>query len=76
MRFLFSTSSFESNVEILHSDCVPIVVARFSSFVEVFLLGSGSVAEHGCAEYAAVKTASAQSSRNVGPLADLAVRSA
>ena len=78
VRFLFSMSSLESTecrnlAQRLHTDdCF-----RGSHLsLRSFLLGSGSVAELGCAEYAAVNTASAQRFRNVGPLADLAVRSA
>ena len=38
-----------------NNDCIPMIVARFSLFVEDLLIGSECVAEVGCTEYAAVK---------------------
>ena len=59
--------------QVLHRDCISMVVSRFTTFTENFLICCYQITKIFSTKYGSANAASAQSSCNFGPLTDLAI---
>ena len=59
--------------QVLHHDCISVIVSRFTPFTENFVIGCNQITKIFCTRYDSANTSSAQGPCNFGPLADLAL---
>ena len=59
--------------QVLHHDCVSMIVSRFTTFTENFVICCCHVTKIFCTRYDSATTSSARDPRDLGPLADLAI---
>ena len=70
-KFLFCTDPLGS--EVLHHDCVSMIVSRFTTFTENFVICCYQVTKMFCTRCGSANASAARGTCNFGPLADLAV---
>ena len=54
-------------------DCISMIVSRFTTFTENFVICSNRVPEIFCARYGSANASSARGNCNFGPFTDLAI---
>ena len=59
--------------QVLHHDCTSIIVSRFTTFTENFVICCYQVTKIFCTKYGSAIASSSRSPCNLGPLTDLAV---
>ena len=59
--------------QVLHHDCISMIVSRFTSFTNNFVIGCNQITNIFCTRYDSANTSSARGPCNFGPLADLAI---
>ena len=59
--------------QVLHHDCISMIVSRFTSFTEYFVICCNQITKNFCTWYHSANTSSARGPCNFGPLADLAI---
>ena len=59
--------------QVLHHDCISMIVSRFTSFTDKFVISCYQVSKIFCTRYDPTNTSSAQGPCDFGPLADLAI---
>ena len=59
--------------QVLHHDCISMIVSRFTTFTENFLMCCNQIKTIFCTRYDFANTSSAQGPCDFGPLADLAI---
>ena len=59
--------------QVLHHDCTSMIVSRFTTFTENFVVGCNQITKIFCTRYDSADTSSALGPCNFGPLADLAI---
>ena len=59
--------------QVLHHDCISMIVSRFTTFTENFVICCNHVTKIFCTKYSSVIASSARGACDVGPLADLAI---
>ena len=59
--------------QVLHHDCISMIVSRFTIFTENFVIFCYQVTKSFCTRYGFAFASSARSPCNFGPLADLAI---
>ena len=59
--------------QVLHHDCISMIVSRFTSFTDNFKIGCNQITNICCTRYGSANTSSSWGSCNFGPLADLAI---
>ena len=59
--------------QVLHHDCISMIVSRFTSFTENFVIGCDQITKNFCTRYDSANTSSARGPCYFGPLADLAI---
>ena len=59
--------------QVLHHDCISMIVSRFTTFTENFVICCYQVTKNFSARYDSAKTSSARGPCDFGPLADLAI---
>ena len=59
--------------QVLHHDCISMIVSRFTSFTENFVICCNQVTKIFCTRYGSANTSSARGSCNFGPFTDLAI---
>ena len=59
--------------QVLHHDCTSMIVLRFTSFTDNFVIGCNQITKMFCKWYDSTNTSSARSPCDFGPLADLAI---
>ena len=74
VKFLFCTDTTGPlGSQFLHHDCISMIVSRFTSFTENFVIGCNQITKIFCTKYDFANTSSAWSPCDFGPLADLAI---
>ena len=58
--------------QVLHHDCIQMIVSRFTTFTENFVICCYQVTKIFCTRYGSANASSARCPCNVGPLTDLA----
>ena len=59
--------------QVLHHDCISMIVSRFTAFTENCVICCDQVTKIFCTRYGSANASSARGSCNFGPLADLAI---
>ena len=59
--------------QVLHHDCISMIVTRFASFTKKFVICCNQITKIFCTRYASAIASSARGPRDLGPLADLAI---
>ena len=59
--------------QVLHHDCISMIVSRFTSFTENFVICGSQITKIFCTKYDSANESSARGPCNFGPLADLAI---
>ena len=59
--------------QVLHHDCISMIVSRFTSFTENFVICCYQVTEIFCTRYGSASASSARGPCDFGPLTDLAI---
>ena len=59
--------------QVLHHDCISMIVSRFTTFSENFVICCNQVTKIFCTRYDSANTSSARGPCDFGPLADLAI---
>ena len=59
--------------QVLHHGCMSIIVSRFTTFTENFVIGCNRITNIFCTRYGFAIACSARGSCNFGPLADVAI---
>ena len=59
--------------QILHHDCISMIVSRFTTFTENFVICCNQITKNFCTRYGSANASSARAPCNFGPLADLAI---
>ena len=59
--------------QVLHHDCISMVVSRFTPFTENFVIGCDRITKIFCTKFDSANTSSARSPCDFGPLTDLAI---
>ena len=59
--------------QVLHHDCISMIVSRFTSFTENFVICCNRTKKNFCTRYGSANASSARGPCNFGPLADLAI---
>ena len=59
--------------QVLHHDCISMIVSRFTTFTENFLIGCNQITKIFCTKEDSSNTSSARGPCDLGPLADLAI---
>ena len=59
--------------QVLHHDCISMIVSRFTTFTGNFVICCYQVTKIFCTKYGSANASSARSPCNFGPLADLAI---
>ena len=59
--------------QVVHHDCISMIVSRFTTCTENFVFGCYQVTKIFCTKYDSANTSSARSPCDFGPLADLAI---
>ena len=59
--------------QVLHHDCMSMIVSRFTTFTENFVICCNQITKIVCTSYDSANTYSARGPCNFGPLADLAI---
>ena len=59
--------------QVLHHDCISMIVSRFTSFTENFVICCYQVTKIFCTGYGSTNASSARGPCDFGPLADLAI---
>ena len=59
--------------QVLHYDCISVIVSRFTTFTEDFVICCYQVTKLFCTKYGSTNASSARSPCNFGPLTDLAI---
>ena len=59
--------------QVLHHDCISMIVSRFTTFTENFVIGCKLITNIFCTKYDSANTSSARGPSDFGPLADLAI---
>ena len=59
--------------QVLHHDCISMIVSRFTTFTENFVICCYQVTKIFCTRYGSAIASSAQGPCNFGPLTDLAI---
>ena len=59
--------------QVLHYDCIWIIVSRFTTFTEIFVICCYQVTKIFCTKYGSAIASSARCPCNFGPLTDLAI---
>ena len=59
--------------QVLHHDCISMIVSRFTTFTENFVICCNQITNFFCTRYGSANASSARGPCNVGPLADLAI---
>ena len=59
--------------QVLHRNCISMIVSRFTTFTENFVIGSNQITKIICTKYGSTNTSSARGPCDFGPLADLAI---
>ena len=59
--------------QVLHHDCISMIVSRFTTFTENFVICCYQVTNIFCTRYGSANASSARGSCNFGPLTDLAI---
>ena len=58
---------------VLHHDCISMIVSRFTTFTENFVICCNQITKIFCTRYGSANASSARGSCNFGPLTDLAI---
>ena len=59
--------------QVLHHDCISVIVSRFTTFTENLVIGCNQVTKIFCTKYDSTNASSARGTCNFGPLTDLAI---
>ena len=59
--------------QVLHHDCISMIVSRYTTFTENFVICCNQVTKIFCTRYGSANASSARGPCNLGPLADLAI---
>ena len=59
--------------QVLHHDCMSVIVSRFTTFTENFVICCNQITKNFCTRYDSANTSSARGPCDFGPLADLAI---
>ena len=59
--------------QVLHHDCISMIVSRFTTFTENFVICCNQITKIFCTRYGSANASPARSPCNFGPLADLAI---
>ena len=59
--------------QVLHHDCISMIVSRFRTFTENFVICCDQVTQIFCTRYGSANDSSARGPCNYGPLTDLAI---
>ena len=59
--------------QVLHHDCISMIVSRFTTFTENFVICCYQVTKSFCTKYGSANPSSARCPCNFGPLTDLAI---
>ena len=59
--------------QVLHHDCISMIVSRFTSFTDNFVIGCNQITKIFCTRYDSPNASSARGPCDFGPLADLAI---
>ena len=59
--------------QVLHHDCISMIVSRFTTFTENFVICCNQVTKIFCTRYGSANASSARCPCNFGPLTDLAI---
>ena len=62
-----------SGGQVLHHDCISMIVSRFTTFTENFVICCDQITKIFCTKYGSANASSARSSRNFGLVTDLAI---
>ena len=62
-----------SGGQVLHHDCISMIVSRFTTFTENFVICCNQITKIFCTRYDSANASSAWCPRNFGPLTDLAI---
>ena len=74
LRFLWSFCSTRIRLDPLgHHDCISVLVSRFTTFTENFVMGCNQITKFFCTKYDSAIASSARGPCEVGPVADLAI---
>ena len=74
LRFCFARIRLDPlGGQVLHHDCISMIVSRFTTFAENFVICCNQVTKIFCARYDSANTSSARGPCDLGPLADLAI---
>ena len=60
-------------IQVLHHDCISMIVSRFTSFTDNFVMGCNQITKIFCTRFDSTNTSSARSPCDFGPVADLAI---
>ena len=59
--------------QVLHHDCISMIVSRFTSFTDNFVIGCNQITKIFCTRYDSANTSSARGPCDFGPFTDLAI---
>ena len=59
--------------QVLHHDCISMIVSRFATFTENYVIGCNQIIKNFCTRYDSANTSSARGPCVSGPLVDLAI---
>ena len=59
--------------QVLHQECIAMLVSRFTTFTENFVIGCNQITTFFCTKYGSAIASSARGPCDVGPVADLAI---
>ena len=59
--------------QVLHHGCISMIVSRFTSFTDDFVIGCNQIPKIFCTKYDSANTSSARRPCDFGPLANLAI---
>ena len=60
-------------IQVLHHDCISMIVPKFTSFTDNFVIGCNQITKIFCTRYDSTNASSARCPCNFSPLTDLAI---